>query len=651
MKNDYRLGEWTVRPQHGSIEHGDDVVHLKPKVMAVLNCLAGAGGQVVKRDEVFEAVWPGQVVSDATLTQCVVELRQAFGDSAKKPKFIETIPKIGFRLIPAVEQLHADSGDAAEAKYAESDSAIKTFLAKPKLGVLAVLLVLLAVVIFVRLAPEAEEPSVGPESSKPSLAVLPFNYSGPDPQHEWIAESLTEKLTARLSRSKRLDVPGKILSFGLEDGEVDLEAVARDLGVDFVLTGRVVVNGEDIRLYFRMEEVASGEVLWLHEWPTVRMPPPEEFLSAQPDIVEALAWAVGITFDIVRMKGLTSNVQAYFLSQHADGLLRSIWKEGSAESMLLGINWYRGAVMLDPEFEIAWGGLAHWYAWAGLLRDDRVRYDWLALAAWAYEESLLLDPHNMGFPGLSVHQHTQKREWAQAGELLRQRPALHQVNNPYALYFRGLFLGHVGRARDALLAFQQSRRKDPEGSSATPFRNRFTARMYLLQGSSGDALAELEGAWEQDNMVRRLGSFDGVMAALALGERETILRWLDRAADHAHMDDKLWYLAMQEHLDDRQAALSRLQEWYGQTKGGLDDPFTDPFIMNFAAYFGDSELALDALRRSPDPLWFWNPLMKEVRSMPGFRAIARELGLLDYWREYGWGDFCRPASEDEFNCD
>ena len=102
MQNDYRLGEWLVRPQRGSIERGDEVIHLKPKVMAVLDYLAAAGGKVVSRDDLFEKVWPGQVGSDAALTQCVVELRQAFRDSARHPQVIETIPKIGFRLIPAV---------------------------------------------------------------------------------------------------------------------------------------------------------------------------------------------------------------------------------------------------------------------------------------------------------------------------------------------------------------------------------------------------------------------------------------------------------------------------------------------------------------------------------------------------------------------
>ena len=96
MQDGYRIGDWIVRPRRGRIRLGDDTVHLKPKAMAVLGCLASADGRVVSRDEIFETVWPGAVVSDATLTQCVVELRQAFGDSAREPSVIQTIPTVVF---------------------------------------------------------------------------------------------------------------------------------------------------------------------------------------------------------------------------------------------------------------------------------------------------------------------------------------------------------------------------------------------------------------------------------------------------------------------------------------------------------------------------------------------------------------------------
>lgn len=99
---DFCVGDWIVRPKRCSIEHEDESVRIKPKSMAVLECLARAAGEVVSRNELFDAVWPGAIVSDDVLTHSVVELRKAFGDSARDAQVIETIPKNGFRLIPPV---------------------------------------------------------------------------------------------------------------------------------------------------------------------------------------------------------------------------------------------------------------------------------------------------------------------------------------------------------------------------------------------------------------------------------------------------------------------------------------------------------------------------------------------------------------------
>ena len=109
MRTDFQLGEWIVRPQRDCIERVGRTVHVKPKSMAVLERLAEAPGEVVTRSELFDAVWPGSAVTDDVLTQCVVELRRAFRDSARSPRFIETIPKVGFRLLSDVTPLDADA--------------------------------------------------------------------------------------------------------------------------------------------------------------------------------------------------------------------------------------------------------------------------------------------------------------------------------------------------------------------------------------------------------------------------------------------------------------------------------------------------------------------------------------------------------------
>lgn len=115
VKPDFHIGEWIVRPGRSCIERYGDAVHVAPKAMAVLTCLAEAQGRVVARQEIFEAVWPGCVVTDDALTQRVSELRKAFGDSPRHPAVIETVPKIGFRLIPLPAPLDASTNGDVDA--------------------------------------------------------------------------------------------------------------------------------------------------------------------------------------------------------------------------------------------------------------------------------------------------------------------------------------------------------------------------------------------------------------------------------------------------------------------------------------------------------------------------------------------------------
>ena len=99
---DFRLGDWLVRPSLATIERGAEAVHVTPRSMAVLVHLADARGEVVSRNALLDAVWPGMSVTPDALSQCVVELRKAFHDEPKHPKVIQTIPKLGLRLLIAV---------------------------------------------------------------------------------------------------------------------------------------------------------------------------------------------------------------------------------------------------------------------------------------------------------------------------------------------------------------------------------------------------------------------------------------------------------------------------------------------------------------------------------------------------------------------
>ena len=103
--SDFCVGSWIVRPSLSRIERNDVAVHLTPRAMSVLVYLGAARGAVVARNELLDAVWPRMTVTGDALAQCIVELRRAFGDDSRHPRIIETIPRVGVRLIAPVAAL------------------------------------------------------------------------------------------------------------------------------------------------------------------------------------------------------------------------------------------------------------------------------------------------------------------------------------------------------------------------------------------------------------------------------------------------------------------------------------------------------------------------------------------------------------------
>ena len=105
MAGGFRLAEWTVQPQLNTLERNGRTARLEPKVMQVLVCLADHHGELVPKEQLIRVVWADTFVTDEVLTRCISELRKALHDDPKQPRFIETISKGGYRLLPPVEPL------------------------------------------------------------------------------------------------------------------------------------------------------------------------------------------------------------------------------------------------------------------------------------------------------------------------------------------------------------------------------------------------------------------------------------------------------------------------------------------------------------------------------------------------------------------
>jgi len=114
VNNTFHLGEWEVEPELGRLTCGDSTVDLELKVMSVLLCLARSSGNLVTRQDLIDTVWDRQFISDNTLTHAIAELRSALGDDAKRPFYIETIHRRGYRLLVDASESHDTRTNTAD---------------------------------------------------------------------------------------------------------------------------------------------------------------------------------------------------------------------------------------------------------------------------------------------------------------------------------------------------------------------------------------------------------------------------------------------------------------------------------------------------------------------------------------------------------
>ncbi len=242
----FRLGEWLVVPAENRVAgpHGQSC-HVSPKAMDVLVCLAGSIDKVVSKDELLTAVWDTRFVSEGVLANAISELRGAFADDARHPRFIQTIPKRGYRL---VEPPQAPIPSTPPPKP------------KPRrygvwLGVGALLLGAAGLTLWSRTS-HAPEPT--------RLAVLDFDDLTPPPGDPALAHGMSSMLISDMTRLRGLRV---ISGYGLQRlGAIatnnDYPAIARRLGAKLLLDGTVLRHEGHIKVAIRLIDGESGSDVW-----------------------------------------------------------------------------------------------------------------------------------------------------------------------------------------------------------------------------------------------------------------------------------------------------------------------------------------------------------------------------------------------------
>ncbi len=182
----YQVDPSALRVSAGGVEH-----RLEAKAMQVLVYLSEHAGRVVTRAELEAQLWPGRIVTEDAVTNAIAKLRKAFGDDARHPRIIETVPKRGYRLIAEVAPLPEEPGQSGRGG---SDSAHR-----PRPGAASWALALLSLLLALG-AGWWWLARTEPSPAKPAVAVLPFANLGPSPEQDYFANGITADLITDLSK-------------------------------------------------------------------------------------------------------------------------------------------------------------------------------------------------------------------------------------------------------------------------------------------------------------------------------------------------------------------------------------------------------------------------------------------------------------------
>jgi TolB-like protein/DNA-binding winged helix-turn-helix (wHTH) protein/Flp pilus assembly protein TadD len=353
--------------------------------MDVLVYFAGRAGEVVSREELERDVWRGALVGYDAVTKTVTKLRQALGDDPRNPRYIQTVPKRGYRFVAEAERIDAIEGSQAKARdqVRRPAGSPRRLLFAVAVGVAVLASFLLYLGALRPFGGHVGVTGASLESSGPThpvpptitrVLVRPFDVLGDDPDQLYLARGLTADLIADLSKVSGLSVTG----VESRSAAADVEEAASP-GIRYEVWGGVQRAGDRIRAEVRLTDALNGRQLTVERYDR----PFEDLFEVQQDIGNRLARALSVTLTEVEKNRIahryTRSVQAYDLFLRAQSQLLVRREEENRRARDL----YLQAIRQDPGFARAYGGLALTYAHA-------YRNQWTNEGAAALERALTM---------------------------------------------------------------------------------------------------------------------------------------------------------------------------------------------------------------------------------------------------------------------
>jgi adenylate cyclase len=472
-----RVGDFTVEAEQNELVRDGKSARIEPKVIEVLVHLAARPGKVVTREELLSAVWSGVVVGDDALTQAIIKLRKALGDDAQEPRYIETIPKRGYRLIARVDGVEAPVPGKATPVSRRNRSLV--FAVAALITLAALLLVWRAELPWPF---GADRHASSPDGSLPLVAVLPLANLTGDPRRDYLSDGLTSDIIDALGRFSGLRVMSWNAVQRLRGNEASPEAVRRALASRYVVRGTVREADGTLRMSVELSDAEKGVQLWSERYDGRGA----QLFEIQDRMVRSIAGALAIRLrDVEQERSFarpTESAEAYDLVLQARALMRTEQRKPNREARELLLR----AQRLAPDYAEVWLAL-------GENEWNRAAYGWIEDPAEGIARAENFVRKALELPDVKARTRaysllaTLKTHTGQAEEGLAHATRALDINpSDSSSLFR---LGHaqlvLGRADEAIRTIEYAMRLEPQPSQGPQFQ---LAAAYYLAGRYRDTV-------------------------------------------------------------------------------------------------------------------------------------------------------------------
>jgi TolB-like protein/DNA-binding winged helix-turn-helix (wHTH) protein/Tfp pilus assembly protein PilF len=530
--NRLRFDSFEVDLRSGELWKHGTRLRLQDQPFQVLRVLLERRGEIVTREELKQTLWPADtfVDFDDGLNTAVKKIRDVLGDSAEHPRYVETIPKRGYRFVGhaalAFPAHPAQPSAASPPQLVPAQAPPETTTPRQTtrsarylaLGVLSV-----ALILTVLLASRWRSLPFG-HSAVPrieSLAVLPLTNLSHDPEQDYFADGMTEALITNLAQVRALHVISRTSVMHYKSTNKTLPEIARDLNVDAVIEGAVQRSGNRVRV---TAQLIHGQTD-VHLWAKTFERDSQDVLVMQSDLAQAIASEIKVQLTAQEQQHLASarpvNPEAY--NAYLLGNFHAAKRNPPA--IAKAIDYFQQAIHIDPGYAQAYVGLANAYfeseIWSGVgIGNSRDQIRTATLKALELDGQLA-DVHEL----LARIHYQYDWDW-QRTEAEFKRAIELNANLPSAYDHYAFFLQTMGRQQEALAAAHHAVELDPLSPWYLSEEGRilFRARQYESAIARYQRALELNPVYvpaltRMSDACEQLGKYDEALAFIQKWEQ------------------------------------------------------------------------------------------------------------------------------------